>query len=50
MNFQGSDLKNFPKVGPWDQEFIRGMIGFDREIGAYTCMAEVSFFLKTLKL
>jgi hypothetical protein len=28
----------------------RGMIGFDREIDAYTCMAEVGIFLKTPKL
>lgn len=31
-------------------DISRGMIGFDREIDAYTCMAEVETFLKNSKL
>lgn len=31
-------------------DISRGMIGFDREIDAYTCMAEANTFLKMFKL
>lgn len=40
----GWDGPNMPKA------CFRGMIGFDREIDAYTCMAEVETFLKNSKL
>ena len=37
-------------VAETDFDISRGMIGFDRETDAYTCMAEVGIFLKNPKL
>ena len=43
-------LETTDSVAEIDFGISRGMIGFDREIDAYTCMAEADTFLKMSKL